>query len=297
MIKVHRAGIKICEQQYEGDTMHGIRRGWRQGARDVVKQILKLTACSDLRRGVLLNLIDGKKSLRELREALNTSSTTALHAIRELERVKLIYRDEMHEYELTETGRIIAKKILDIADTSEVLKKHERFWAEHDLSGIPENLLEKIGWLKKSEVVRLDTLDISRRTFYNVLEHAEWVKGATSVFSYDYPNVFLKPAVRVPVQLILTREVLRKLENLMGEDNLKNVLRNYNVDIYITEEHIKVPFVVTDSYLSLGLFLTEGVFDSTSELISTDQKAIKWALLLFSYYMRNARKYKPLADA
>ena len=146
-------------------------------------------------------------------------------------------------------------------------------------------------------MVRLDTLDISRRTFYNVLEHAEWVKGATSVFSYDYPNVFLKPAVRVPVQLILTREVLRKLENLMGEDNLKNVLRNYNVDIYITEEHIKVPFVVTDSYLSLGLFLTEGVFDSTSELISTDQKAIKWALLLFSYYMRNARKYKPLADA
>ncbi len=255
--------------------------------------LLKVTGCSDIRRGVLLNLIDGKKSLRELREALNTSSTTALHAIRELERVKLIYRDEMHEYELTETGRIIAKKILDIADTSEVLKKHERFWAEHDLSGIPENLLEKIGWLKKSEVVRLDALDIlkTHKIYVKYLQQAKWVKGVSPIFAPDYPSIFKELLSRgAPIQLVLTREVMEKVLRYIRKEELKSAIKSCCIELYVIHD-VKVAFTVADTFLSLGLFTKEGIYDTTSDLISVDQKAIQWGVLLFNHYKEMAKRY------
>ena len=112
------------------------------------RDMLHLTACSDLRRNILISMIEQDKSLGDLREGLKISSTTALHALKELEKNNLTFQQKNKNYALTNIGRIITLKLVDFSNAAEVMRKHERFWLDHDISGIPEHLMEKIGWLK-----------------------------------------------------------------------------------------------------------------------------------------------------
>ncbi|MHC1574000.1 MAG: hypothetical protein ACXQTJ_06120, partial [Candidatus Syntropharchaeales archaeon] len=118
--------------------------------RDGVQSTLQLVACSALRRNLIINLSEGNKSLRDLREKLGVSSTTAIHALRDLEKGNIVLQDEGRNYGLTRIGEIVASNLINFTNALDVLKKHESFWLEHDISGIPEHLLGKIGCLSDS---------------------------------------------------------------------------------------------------------------------------------------------------
>jgi len=61
---------------------------------------LRLAACSNLRSEIITSLKGGKKSLSELRDELEVSSTTAIHALRELEKGNLVFQDADRAYAL-----------------------------------------------------------------------------------------------------------------------------------------------------------------------------------------------------
>ncbi|MCW3135584.1 MAG: DUF1724 domain-containing protein, partial [Canidatus Methanoxibalbensis ujae] len=158
---------------------------------------------------------------------------------------------------------------------------------------IPENLLEKIGWLKKSEVVRLDALDIlkTHKIYVKYLQQAKWVKGVSPIFAPDYPSIFKELLSRgAPIQLVLTREVMEKVLRYIRKEELKSAIKSCCIELYVIHD-VKVAFTVADTFLSLGLFTKEGVYDTTSDLISVDQKAIQWGVLLFNHYKERAKRY------
>ncbi len=260
-----------------------------------IHDTLRLAACSDLRMNLLIILHEREKPLGELRDRLGISSTTAIHALRELEKGSLVVQDSGRNYLLTQTGKIVALKLIDFNNATDVLKKHERFWLEHDLSGIPEYLLEKIGWLKNSNVVQINSLDIvkTHESFIQFIKPAKWIKGVTPVFSSDYPVVFTKIIEQnVSTQVILTDAVLKKSIDAIGKENFDKLISNYNFDLLVTDENLKVAFTATDGFISLGLFTNNGLYDPTHDLISTDNKAIQWGIELFEYYREKAKKYE-----
>lgn len=257
--------------------------------------ILRTAMCSDLRMNLLIGLNERKKPLSELRDGLKISSTTAIHSLRDLEKNKLVFQDSQRDYSLTKLGKIIALKLIDFNDAAVVLKKHEKFWLEHDLSGIPEFLLEKIGWLKDSNIVQIDSLDIvkTHESFIRFIKPAKWIKGVTPIFSSDYPDVFREIVERnVSTSIILTDAVLKKSIDTVGKENFNNLVSNYNLDLLVTNENLKVAFTVTDGFISLGLFSNDGIYDPAHDLISTDSKAIHWGVLLSEYYQKKAKKYE-----
>jgi predicted transcriptional regulator len=181
----------------------------------IIHNTLHLAACSDLRRRILIALKTGKKPLRELRDPLGVSSTTAIHALRELEKDNLVFQAEDRGYALTKIGEVMVLKLVDIIDAIEVLKKHEDFWLEHDLSGIPLRLLDKIGALSNSSLIADTTADIfkSHTSLLQILETANEVKGIYPVFHLDYLKIFeeLVKRRRIDVELIVTNEVLENI--------------------------------------------------------------------------------------
>ncbi len=259
------------------------------------QNILPLAVCSDLRRNILISLIDGKKPLGDLRIGLKILATTAIHALRELEKNNLVHQEKDKNYALTNIGRIVALKLLDFSNTSEALKKHERFWLEHDLSGIPDHMLKKIGWLKNSDMIQINPLDIikTHNSFINFVKNAKWIRGVSPLFSTDYPIIF-KDVVEMGIntQLILTDSVLGKLIDTIGLENLKKLIHNHSLELLVTEENLKVAFMVTDAFLSLGLFANNGVYDITHDLIGTDDRTVYWGHELFEYYRGKAKKYE-----
>ena len=265
----------------------------RRGAKNDDDEILYLSVCSDLRKNIIICLNEGKKSLSELRSELEISSTTAIHALRELEKYNLTSQGKDKKYVLTRIGKIIALKLMDFSAAAEVLKKHERFWLDHDLCGIPEHLLVKIGWLKESSLIQINALDIikTHNTYVDFIKNAKWIKGVSPIFSSDYPVVFKSIIERgVSTQLVLTEAVFKKAIDSVGIEAQRHAMRNYPYEIFITDEDLKVAFTVTDVFFSLGLFTNYGIYDTTLDLISIDERAVKWGLELFEYYKGRAKK-------
>ena len=286
-----------------GDTIVGTRRAIAMTtAKEEKKQLniqdrIRLAICSELRRNVLVALMDGKKGLSELRKTLEVSSTTAIHALRDLEKNKLIFEDEKRNYGLTKIGEIIALKIVDFVDAVDVLQKHEEFWLTHDLSGIPPHLMEKIGWLRDSNITKCSATDVFKvyYEFIDMLKDAKEIKGVSFMFFPEYPSIFreLIAKKRIDIQLVLTKEVLDKVLEAVGVEFLKNALTKEDswFKLYIIKESQKAAFTVTDYFLSLGFFNHDGSYDWNRDLISYDKKAIAWGKKYFDWYLKRAERF------
>lgn len=251
---------------------------------------LRLVTCSALRRDILLYLVEGKKLLSEIRDELKVSSTTAIHALRELEKENLISQDKDRNYALTKISKIITLKLTDFVDAIEALKKHEDFWLTHDLSGIPEHLLAKIEALRDSTLLKDTATNIFKvhTSFVNLLASAKKIKGISSIFVPEYPTLFEELILKkkADVELILTKEVLEKVLEKVDEKTLKEILadKSSKFKLYVTEKDAKAAFTVTDYFLSLGLFHVDGTYDYNRDLISYDKRAIEWGNELFEWY-------------
>ena len=252
-----------------------------------IQDRIRLAVCSELRRNILVALMDGKKGLSELRKALEVSSTTAIHALRDLEKNKFIFEDEKRNYGLTKVGEIMALKIVDFVDAVDVLQKHEEFWLTHDLSGIPPHLMERVGELKDSTIIADLPTDIFKAhvTFLQVLETANEVKGFSAIFHLEYPEIIKELVERkgIVVELIVTENVLSKMLEV-SDEILKKLLRKQNFTLLVHAPDVKVAFTVTDSVFHLGLFDNMGTYDYNRDLISEDKNAILWGQSLYNYY-------------
>lgn len=260
-----------------------------------ISDILRIAVCSDLRKNILIALNDGNKPLGDLRDELGVSSTTAIHALRDLEKSKLIFQDKEKNYALTNIGRIMALELRDFSDVAETLNKLERFWLDHDLSGIPVNLKKKIGCLKESDVIQINPLDIIKThdSYIDFIKEAKWIKGVSPIFSSDYPGLFKKLVEKdVNTQLILTDAVVRKSIDAIGKKDFKDLLENYHLELFIIDDDLKVAFTVSDNFFSLGLFTNEMLYDTSHDLISKDEKAILWGVELFEFYKKNTKRFK-----
>jgi len=271
---------------------------------------LRLAACSNLRSEIIASLKGGKKPLSELRDELEVSSTTAIHALRELEKGNLVFQDADRAYALTTIGEVVALKLVDFVNAIEVLKKHETFWLEHDLSAIPPSMLAKIGDLSDSILLTDTPTEIfkSHTTLTQVLEDANAVKGIYPIFNLQYLSIIeeLVNRKRIDVELIVTNEVLSSIEGVVEtEEAFKNVLRAPNFTLFAMnrDENIKIALTVTDSVFYLGLFAFagnsngngngNGLYDPNRALISDDKKALAWGRELHEYYRKKANLVEP----
>ena len=264
------------------------------GTDNNIQDIHRLVVCSDLRKNILHSLNEGNKSLGNLRDELNISSTTAIHALRELEKSDITFQDKHKKYSLTNIGKIIVLKLLEFSDAAQVLKKHDRFWLDHDISGIPKDQMEKIGWLKDSNLVVINPLDIikTHESYVAFIQNAKWIKGVSPIYSTDYEKIFQEVIKNnISIELVLTDAVFNKLTNTMGLDNFNNLIRNHPIDVFLTDENVRVAFTITDAFFSFGLFTNNNVYDIAHDLISTDDLAIRWGIELFEYYRGRARKH------
>ena len=256
------------------------------------QELHRLIVCSDIRKNILITLNHKAKSLGDLRDELNISSTTAIHALRELEKNRLTFQDTNKNYALTNIGTIVALKLLDFNDAIEVMKKHESFWIEHDLTGIPEHMMEKIGWLKGSTLIEDTSTDIFKvhTNFIKLLTNAREIKGVSSIFVPEYFNLFQDLIInkKVDVELILTKDVVDKLD----ESTLNKIFEDetLKLKLYITKQNTKAAFTVTDYFVSMGLFHSNGTYDYNRDLVSYDKKGIEWGRGLFEWYLQQSEK-------
>ncbi|HXY87153.1 MAG TPA: transcriptional regulator FilR1 domain-containing protein [Candidatus Acidoferrales bacterium] len=253
---------------------------------------ISITPGSNLRTDALIHLAEGKKPLDALRTDLNVSSTTLLHTLRELEEYKLIFEDAERNYALTNNGKIVTRNLIAFNDTIETLHTYESFWLTYDLSPIPDYLLDKIGWLKDSYIISGTPANVlnAYSTVVKLLQDAKKIMVVSSILVPDVTLLFDTFATEKDMRVILTEEVLHPSIEAVGQERIRQVLKE-NVKLYIVRQNPKIGvFTVTDYFISLGLYRLGGTFDFSSHLMSCSKTAIDWGLALFDHYAERAER-------
>jgi predicted transcriptional regulator len=262
-----------------------------KGEKGVTHKILQLLACSDLRKSLAEALRDGKSlALSQLSEEVGASSPAAVHALRELSKEHLTHQDEKRNYALTNIGEIVMRKLEEANVTINVLTKNRQFWLEHNLSGLPVDLLDKIACLEEAEVISSTPTDLFKivQTFYVLLDNAKEVRGLSPIFTEDMTTNFLKSVEKgVDIELVVTSEVLDAVMKNTDRAELKKALQG-NLKLFTIKQQPLVAFTVTDYFFELGFFRLDGSYDWSNELLCYSEDSIKWGRKLFQYYVEQA---------
>jgi predicted transcriptional regulator len=259
-----------------------------------VHKILQLLACSTLRKNLAEALRDSKGlTLSQLSELAGARSPAAVHALRELAKEHLTYQDEKRNYLLTNIGEIVMRKLEEINTVINVLSKNREFWLEHDLSGIPNSLLDKIGCLEEAEVIFSTPTDLFKivSTFNVLIENAKEVHGVSPLFTEDMPATFIKLVAKgIDIKLVVTPEVLDAVLERADRLELEKALQG-NLKFFKIENQPSLAFTVTDYFMELGFFRPDGTYDWSNELLSYSEDSLSWTRQLFQHYVEQAELF------
>ena len=129
---------------------------------DLAENRLKAFTRSAVRTKIMLRLAkSGETTAGELENDMNIRTSTILHAMRDLTDEDLVIKSR-HGYSLTNIGKIQALLVDELTSAIVVLDQHKEFWLNHDISGIPPELLTQIGMLVESEILKGDRAAILR---------------------------------------------------------------------------------------------------------------------------------------
>jgi predicted transcriptional regulator len=261
---------------------------------DMGEEVLKSFTRSKVRNKILLCLKDGAKSTGDLEKEMGIRNTTILHAIKEMTDSDLVTRAEKG-YGLTNLGKLQAYMLDEMIDFVLSLEEHRDFWQSHDISGIPIELLKKIGMLAQSEVIKDEPESPLRSLEYFVEEMTKsgQIYGVSPIIAPGFSDAIATPVRRgAKVEIILTEQVLDTILKT-HEVLLRDLLEFQNFKLYVIEEPVKVAFTVTESFLNLGLYRLDGSYDVGRDLVCTSGNAVEWGLSLFEQFrMRSTRVSK-----
>ena len=250
---------------------------------DEIKSIYR----SRLLTQILLSLLTENKTLSQLREVTGSTSQAVIPKIRILESNQLLEQDGLN-YHLTQMGTILTTKMQDYILSFGVFSKFKDYWTNHHLEGIPEPLLNDIGDLIDSEIIKETTEDVNKVlfTYARYLQESKQafiVSSMTSIELFDAVIELL--AKGIPVELVISKDLFVKLDKEPYIEKYSELMQFSNLKLMVTEEYLRVGTTVSENFLSFGLYKKDGVlFDLTEQIFGFDEKSLGWGRKFFQYY-------------
>ncbi len=262
----------------------------------IAEELLKSFTRSKTRTQIMLSLLEGVKSSSDLSEETGTRNTTILHAIKDMRDSEIITKTE-GGYGLTNVGKMQAYLLDDMVNFIQIMEKYRNFWMNHDITGIPPELIPRMGMLAQSEIIEGTLADIlkSHGHFMSELGKAKRIQGVSPIIVPGYAEVIATALMNgAKVDLILTKSIL----DIVAEDCpdlLNELLKLETFRLYRIDTDVKVAFTVTDRMFSLGLFRMEGGYDVGTDLNCIGDSAREWGGELFEYYLNKSEQIKRIA--
>lgn len=255
-----------------------------------VKNDMKFFIASDVRAKILISLREGSKNLAALRKQIHLSSSTILHGMNQLEQKNLVFR-ESGNYSLSQTGEVVANKLIDVMKSFYSLNLCEGLFLNHDITCIPPELFKDIGCLEKSFIVKSTSTNIMRpqEVLSEYLAKSKDVKQLSSVFNPANVHDFIRTLENDGnVELILTEGILDKLVETAGKEKIAKWMNDGSLKLLKIDEEVKIALTIGDNFIALGLFSADGAYDLSISLISNGSDAISWGNRLFDHYRHQA---------
>jgi predicted transcriptional regulator len=254
------------------------------------QELIDVVFRSEKRRDLLLLLGRGPRTTGEIKTLLDVSPTAILPQIKRLTDSDLVIQKN-GIYELTDMGDQVFKKVQSLVNVLTLLERND-YWIEHDLSGIPQYLLDRIGDLKDCKLVETDPSQM----FEPNAELLEFFSSSRylMVFSSFYRPEFLPLYMRLgrlesDVTLIFTESVLEKyMQNY--EKKIRKLATLENAELFVCNDGVKLAeLMVSDHGMMISLFDSNGRF-YYEYMSCSEPEAVNWARELLELYKSKAWK-------
>jgi len=256
---------------------------------DEVKDELKFLSTSGVRVKILISLNNGNLATDQLKDKFGYRTSTILPVLAELKSKNLIEQYN-RDYGLTSLGKFYSLLLINNIEMLKMLMDHETFWLNHEVQKIPEPFLSRIGSLNNSQIMDDTSANPfeTHEKFVGMLDDCRVVRGVSPILYPDYPDLFKRLiGSKADVRLLVTIGVF-ELMRVKYDGVLQDVINEPNFSLRTTREEIRTAFTVTDKFLSLGLYRTDGKYDFGTDLVSEDAAAIEWGNALFEYYWKQS---------
>jgi predicted transcriptional regulator len=245
---------------------------------------------SRLQIQILLSLADGNKTLAQLRDITGSSSQALIPRIRKLESSNFMEISD-YEYLLTPIGRLLTKKMQDIILFKLVTTKHKNFWDQHFSKEIPEEFLATIGDLYISEIIADTNVEIFNVyfNFLKIVQEAEQLYILTPISSPAHMHAVMKRISEgAYVEILVGKDLFEQLSASPNIDQIHELATHTKSKIFVLDKPPRLGLTVTDKHISLGLFKNDGIYDTTTDLFSVDEKAVNWGRRVYQHYRADA---------
>jgi len=235
-------------------------------------------------------LREGPMNISELSLQLKLTPSSILHSIKEIVEDGTI---EKHggRYSLSSTGKIKAALIDSMEQSLAVLEANKSFWQGHDVSGIPDTLLVRVGELRGCTCIEDDEEIVMKSLAYAIEQtsKARQVWGISPVIAPGHQEMIMGLLANgSEVNLILTKSIIRGIDPTI----LAGLLALPNFHLWEIEDGARLTLTVADDMLSLGLYLPGGAYDTNHDLVCQGEEAAGWGRDLFEHYKKQANEVK-----
>jgi predicted transcriptional regulator len=252
------------------------------------QSLLNLILFSGRIKDILRLLKEKPRDIDTIKELLNVTSSIQLH-MKKMKGSGLI-TEKNKIYSLSEIGEIIVENMQPLLSMAELLGNNTEYWLGHDLSSIPEFLLERIDELGHCELLEPDTghLFETPKTLLDSILSSKEILTFTAYFHPQTPSIYSELAENgVEITLCMAESVAQRLFFNYPEEAQK-LSGARNSRLFILREPAAIPsLIVTDRLVALKLFENDGKLRDQL-VLSFGERALCWGKELFRYCMEAA---------
>ena len=240
---------------------------------------------SSVRSAVVRAIADGTCSMDALLEDVDASESAVYGAVSEL-RGRGVVADA-DELVLTGIGEIVSDALSRLDATGSLLAGDPEYWRTHCVNVLPARFRTELTALADCDIVRATETDPHRavRTVARRLGRSTSAAVATPIYQDEYAMQL--PAVE-DLRLLVNRAVVEETLPDINDDDVRPP-----DDAEIRVGNVEFALTVTDEAVMLSLPKVDGGYDTRSELIAEQNRALEWGRRLYDHCWERAR---PLAE-
>ena len=255
----------------------------------VVEDELKYLTNSEIRLKVLVDLLGGPLKIRDINRSSLLSYSSVSSNVHKL--CKEGYVEKIHNsFRLTNLGFIYITILMDFHDVVTTISDFSDFWLDHDISSLSLDDLMKLSSLEGSELIKCNYTDIykTHKEFKRIFKDSKHLKVIFPYMHPEYPKLIRRLILKgIKVELIVSQSILNSFVKDIGKDVVKKGLIEGNFSLKYLDEDIKIALAISNKFVSVGLFKTDGTYDQNRLLLSDRKKAIIWGLNIYKSYDDN----------
>ncbi|HET8686270.1 MAG TPA: winged helix-turn-helix domain-containing protein, partial [Methanosarcina sp.] len=164
------------------------------------------------------------------------------------------------------------------------------YWIEHDLSGIPQYLLNRIGDLKNCKLDEADPSQIFEPSteLLNFFSSSSYLLVFSSFYRPEFLPLYTKLGrLESDVTLIFTESVIEKILHNY-EKKIRKLATLQNTELIVCKDGVKLAeLMVSDRGMMISLFDSNGRFYH-NYMSCSEPEAVNWARELFEFYKSRA---------